>query len=446
MLKEKYDCIYSKTEAQCKATSESFTQNTKCVWFSYGNISPRTQCYGVYDLTDYEFNRLIPYFELDNMYFENKVLNFSFFGRNDKVIKGTFDLKYNYIMMENFTYDKKISIEMGSQDAIYSFSKRQTFVGFKDYKLEKYGHHIFLYTSSPVEYNNKIFAIITRYKYKKIGYRNLEENNKEYIEEIIPCNPISIKNNDNFKLTLSECKILNPNELEIKIEKGIDLIGNFEDKRGIIFEGIQFMNSSVEQKIKEECSIFTVIFPKIFSNYLKGNTTIDRKNVTFFFYYSKDSKVQTIQSKGSFLKENSTVSFEMSPLVDLEKGNTFIPEQLCQAEDGEYLYIKNTLGSFYSNFNNDYYYNNPTTTPTTAPTTVPTTKLTTKPTTNNHNDDISNNYNNPTNKIKNDNDEEATDNSEGSGINETWIRVDKGEILFTMRFSIIFIYTLLWFI
>ena len=126
----------------------------------------------------------------------------------------------------------------------------------------------------------------------------------------------------------------------------------------------------------------------------------------------------------------------MSPLVNLEEGNTFVPNQVCQAENGEYLYIKNHLRTFYSNFNNDYYYNNPTT-PTTFPTTTPTTTQantrTTKPITN---DD---NYNNPTNNIKNDDDKEVTDISEESGKNETWIRVDKGERLFNRGFSIILI-------
>jgi hypothetical protein len=435
ILKEKYDCIYSKTEEECKETSKSFTQKTKCVWFSYKNISPRTQCYGVYDLTDYEFNRLIPYFVLDNMYLENKVLNFSFFGRNNKVIKGAFDLKYNYTMLENFTYDMKMSIEMGSQDAVYSFSKKQTFVGIKDYKFDGYVHRIFLYTTSALEYNNEPFYIIARYKYKK--NRNLEENNEEYFENIVKCNPQSILKIGYFKLTLSELEILNTDKIEIKIEKGIDLIGNFEHQKGTIFEGMQFMNLTEEEKIKEQSSIFTVATPitSLQSNYLRGSTTLDRKNVNFFFYYSKDSKVQTIQAKGSFLKENSNVSFEMSPSVNLKEGNTFVPNQLCQAENGEYLYIKNEQGIFYSNFNNDYYYNIPVT-----PTTTPTNTLTTRPTTNNEN------YNNSTNNTNNDDDKEATDSSEESGKNETWIRVDKGERLFTRGFSIILISILLWFI
>jgi hypothetical protein len=125
----------------------------------------------------------------------------------------------------------------------------------------------------------------------------------------------------------------------------------------------------------------------------------------------------------------------MSPSVNLKEGNTFVPNQLCQAENGEYLYIKNEQGIFYSNFNNDYYYNIPVT-----PTTTPTNTLTTRPTTNNEN------YNNSTNNTNNDDDKEATDSSEESGKNETWIRVDKGERLFTRGFSIILISILLWFI
>lgn len=438
ILKEKYDCIYSKTEKECKASPKSFTQNIKCVWFSYDNISPRTQCYGVQDLTDYEFKRLIPYFTLDSLYLENKTLNFSCYGKSDKVIKGIFDLKYNYIKMENFTYEKKISIEIGSEEVLHIFSKKQTFVGIKDYKIvSPYDHRIFLYTSSPLEYNNKFFSIITKFG---------EENDGEYIEQIVQCIPNSIINNGNFKIILSECQVSNLfKKIEnIKIEKGIDLIGNFEEKK--IFEGMQFFNVSEEKKIRENSSIFTFSSPTahINENYLIGNTTLDRKNVTFYFYYSKDSKVQTVQAKGSFLKDNLEVSFEMSPLINLKEGNSFIPDQVCQAENGEYLYIKNKLGIIYPKFNNEEYNydninydakNNPTT-----PTTTPTTN-------NNRNDDITNNYNYRTNNININSDNEATDNSEESEkINETWIRFDRGERLFTRGFSIVLITTLLWYI
>ena len=107
------------------------------------------------------------------------------------------------------------------------------------------------------------------------------------------------------------------------------------------------------------------------------------------------------------------------------------------------FYIKNKLGIIYPNFNNEEYNydninydakNNPTT-----PTTTPTTN-------NNRNDDITNNYNYRTNNININSDNEATDNSEESEkINETWIRFDRGERLFT-SFSIVLITTLLWYI
>ena len=199
------------------------------------------------------------------------------------------------------------------------------------------------------------------------------------------------------------------------------------------------MNYIEKEKIKDECSIFNFATFNMNTYKLIGDTTLERKNVTFYFYYSKDLKVQNIQAKGSFLNESSIVDFEMNPSVDLEKGNVFIPSQVCQAENGEYLYIQNSYGSIHQNYMNIYSVDiiNSTTIPTTVPTTVATTaKTTTSAPINtnnydNHNDDTTNNL-------------DTTEELEEK--NETWIRVSRGENLFTTGFLAILISSLLWLI
>ena len=196
----------------------------------------------------------------------------------------------------------------------------------------------------------------------------------EYKEQIVTCFQESKSNNKYFQIILSKCSFFtNFYEIEkIKIETGFDLIGVFDEKKSTIFEGMQFINYTDKEKIKDECSIFNYNTINMYTYKLIGDTTLDRKNVTFYFYYSKDLKVQIIQAKGSFFNESSIVDFEMNPSVDLEKGNVFIPSQVCQAENGEYLYIKNS-GYIYQNYMNIYSVD--ITNPTTIPTTVPTTLL-----------------------------------------------------------------------
>ena len=439
MLKDKYDCIYSRTEKECKATAKSLsTKNLKCVWFSYNGLTPRTQCYGVQEITDYEFRRLIPYFIQDNLYLPNKTLNFSCYGKSDKSINGTFDLKYNSTMIENYSYENKLAVEMGSNNA--HISKRQSLIGIEGYQIKDYLFHIFLYTSAPLDFNNYYFTIIIKI-YEKRTNRNLQEKDEEYKEQIVTCFQESKSNNEYFQIILSKCSfpIIFYETEKIKIETGFDLIGNFDEKKNTIFEGMQFMNYTDKEKIKDECSIFSYGTFNMDTYKLIGDTTLERKNVKFYFYYSKDLKVQIIQAKGSFLNESSIVDFEMSPSVDLEKGNVFIPSQVCQAENGEYLYIDNSYGSIYQNYMNIYSVDiiNSTTIPTTIPTTVATTAQTTTSApinTNNYdnyNDDTTNNL-------------DTTEELEEK--NETWIRVSRGENLFTTGFFAILISSLLWLI
>ena len=107
-------------------------------------------------------------------------------------------------------------------------------------------------------------------------------------------------------------------------------------------------------KVKEAAN-FTFKNPtaNIKTNILEGETTSDRKNVKFTIYYSKDSKVQNIQAEGTFLKNSSTVSFVTNPPINLKEGKTIIPNQICEGENGEYLYIINKVGAIKQEADND---------------------------------------------------------------------------------------------
>ena len=137
---------------------------------------------------------------------------------------------------------------------------------------------------------------------------------------------------------------------KINIQKGNDLIGNFEEGKNEIYEGKQFKIDDDINKIKESAT-FTFKNPtaNIKDNILEGETTDDRKNVKFVLYYSSDSNVETIQAEASFLKNSQKVNFIINPSINLKKGKTIIPNQMCKGENGEYLYIVNKIGTIDQN-------------------------------------------------------------------------------------------------
>ena len=252
-------------------------------------------------------------------------------------------------MMQN--YQQKMSIEMQSEDALYLFSKKQSFIGIKDYQTDYKYNYFRMYTVSPNGQIGKVFTISTRYKYKITSSRNrnLQSKYDEYIEQIVPCTPETVDNSSNLNITVSKCTLKKEEGKEVEkinIQKGNDLIGNIDEEKGLISEDKQFMNDNDINQIKNSAT-FTFSKPtgNIKTNILKGETTHDRKNVEFVLYYSKDSNVQTIKAKGSFFKNNPTVSFTMNPSVNLKEGNTIIPNQLGKGENGEYLYIINKIGT-----------------------------------------------------------------------------------------------------
>ena len=355
--KERYDCIYSETEEECQANPKNFVQNTKCCWFSNGEIYDEASCFGVKELTDNEFNKIIPYLTRARLYNSNKTMDFHCYDKSDKIVNGTFDLEFNYIMMQN--YRQKMAIEMESEEALYLFSKKQSFLGVKDYQTDYHYNYFRMYTVSPSGKIGKVFTISTRYRYKITSSRNrnLQSQDGEYIEKIVPCTIESVDTSSNLNISVSKCSLKKEegkDVVTINIQKGNDLIGNIDDKNSLISEETQFMNDNDIDKIKESAT-FTFNNPtaNIKKQILEGQTTVDRKNVEFVLYYSKDSNVQTIKAKGDFLKNSPTVSFTMNPSVNLKEGKTIIPNQVGKGENGEYIYIKNKVGTIEQNQQND---------------------------------------------------------------------------------------------
>ena len=343
LIKERYDCIYSETEKKCQENPKSFVKNTKCCWFSPG-------CFGVKDLTDNEFNKIVPYMVLSIG--TNKTLNFHCYDKSDKIVNGTFDLDLSYIMMQN--YDK-MSFEMESEESLYLFSKKQSFIGIKDYETGYNYNYFRIYTASPNSKIDYVFTICTRFKFNITSsrIRNLQSTDEEYIEQIVKCTPETVDNNSKLNITVSNCVLSKEGGKDVEeiiIQKGNDLIGNIDENNNLISKGKQFMNDNDIKKIKESATFtFKNASSNIKTNIIEGETTLDRKNVEFVLYYSKDSKVQTIKAKGSFLKNTPTVSFTMNPSVNLKEGITIIPNQVCKDENGEYLYIQNKLGIIQQN-------------------------------------------------------------------------------------------------
>ena len=109
--KERYDCIYSETEKECQENPKSFVKNTKCCWFSNAEIYDYASCFGVKELTDNEFDKIIPYITRARLHSSNKTMDFHCYDKSDKIINGTFDLEFNY------NYDAKLSTKNVNRNA-----------------------------------------------------------------------------------------------------------------------------------------------------------------------------------------------------------------------------------------------------------------------------------------------------------------------------------------
>ena len=362
-IKEKLDCIYSKTEDTCKSMAKSFKQNTKCCWFTNDEYSSLASCFGLSEITDDEFNRTTPYLTYASMKSEIGEMEFRCYDKSDKVIKGIYNLEY-YIA-EMGSAEEKLQQELLSDDPLYILSKKQNFFGIKEYDKEL-TNSFQMWTISPDGVTKK-FTVSVKFSYTITDsrLRNLETKTEE---KIAHCSIEDIDTSSNLNLTTSRCDFDNDEGYKaekIEIQPGHDLIGNFDDdelKAAIPGTKNDDKIDEIKNKLKNASYFnFKEAVTNVDSNTIEGDTTADRKKVEFVLYHTKTNgdSIQNIKATADFLKGSKSISFTTEPAIDFKEGITIIPNQLAKSEDGEYLYIKNKIGkrensSPNNNGNNDY--------------------------------------------------------------------------------------------
>ena len=350
IIKEKYDCIYSKDEDTCKSNPKSFKENTKCCWFSNDDYLSDSCCFGLSSITDEEFNRTLPYLTLATLSRTSGEMEFRCYDKTDKVIKGKYNLDFE--VSEMGSVEEKMVEELLSDDSLDILSRKQNFLKIKDYNKEiSTSFHI--WTASPYR-DPKPFTISVKFSYRitESRIRNLETKTEEKLAKCIVEN---VDENTNLNISTSKCEFDNDEGYiaeKIEIQAGHDLIGNFEEGNNVATPG---MNSSDDEINKmKDASYFTFqdSIKNLQSDTIEGKTTKDRKNVKFVLYHQKNDTIETIIGKASFLKDNQKINFTMEPTIDFNEGVTIIPNQMCKDEDGEYLYIINKIESSDENYNN----------------------------------------------------------------------------------------------
>jgi hypothetical protein len=162
IIKEKYDCIYSKDEDACKRNPKSFKENTKCCWFTNDDYLEDSCCFGLSSITDEEFNRTLPYLTIASLSTLNGEMDFRCYDKTDKVIKGKYNL--NFKVSEMGSVGEKMKEELLSEDSLEILSRKQNFLGVKDYDKElSTSFHI--WTASPYR-DPKPFTVSVKFSYR----------------------------------------------------------------------------------------------------------------------------------------------------------------------------------------------------------------------------------------------------------------------------------------
>ena len=341
-IKEKYDCIYSKTENECKNNPKSFKQNTKCCWFSNDNHLTYSSCFGLSDLTDLEFNRTTPYLVLATLSRVDGEMDFRCYDKTDKVVKGKYNLDYNITVLGS-TQEKLIQ-DMLSDDPLEVFSEKQNFVKIKSYD-KTLTNSFQIWTISPHK-NIKKFIVSVKFSYSITDsrIRNLETKTEE---KVSLCEVINIDESSDLNITTSTCTFSNNEGYtaeKIEIQPGQDLVGKFDDENKVATPGmsssdeeLKNLNNTVYFKFKDPIT-------NLKTNSFDGEITEDRRNVEFVLYHQKgEDSIENIIGKADFLKESKTVIFTTEPSINFDEGITIIPNQLVKSEDGKYLYLKNQM-------------------------------------------------------------------------------------------------------
>ena len=346
-IREKLDCIYSQDENKWKSLPKSFSQNTKCCWFTNDQYASLASCFGMSEITDEEFNRTIPYLSLATYSADSGEMEFRCYDKSDKVVKGKYNLKL-YIA-EMGSAEEKLLQELISENALDIFSKKQNFVKIKNYDKEL-TNSFQIWTVSPNK-NVRKFTVSVKFSYSitssktKSPKRNLETRT---IEKIASCLPIEIDEKSNLNLTTSECTFPNDEGYtaeKIEIQPGHDLIGNFNDENKVATPGTNFSDDEIKNLDENTVYFFFKnATTDLKSNVIEGEIEEDRKNVEFVLYHQKnDQTVETVKAKADFLKNNKSINFVTEPEINFKEGVTLIPNQLAKGEDGKYLYIQNKI-------------------------------------------------------------------------------------------------------
>ena len=360
-IREKLDCIYSQDENECKSLPKSFSQNTKCCWFTNDQYTSLASCFGMSEITDEEFNRTTPYLAIATVSADSGEMEFRCYDKSDKVVKGKYNLKL-YIA-EMGSAEEKLLQELMSENALDIFSKKQNF-----YKIQKYEKELTntfnIWTVSPNK-NVRKFIVSVKFSYTITSSKTKSPNRKlesGTTEKIASCVPINIDEKSNLNLTTSECTFPNDEGYtaeKIEIQPGHDLIGNFNDENKVATPGTSLSDDEIT-KLDEDTVYFVLKDPitDLNSNFIEGEIEEDRKNVEFVLYHQKkDETVEVVKAKADFLKDNKNINFVTEPQIDFNEGVTLIPNQLAKSEDGKYLYIQNKIAkrTNSSNYDDDEY-------------------------------------------------------------------------------------------
>jgi hypothetical protein len=343
VIKEKLDCIYSETENQCKSLPQSFEENTKCCWFQNDNYKSYSSCFGISDVTDKDFNRIVPYLSFSSI-MKNGKMDFSCYNKNGKEIKGKYDMEYS--ISEFDSSEEKLLQEISSEENINILSEKQVFLGINEFD----GFSSFqIMTISPFR-ESKTYTVSVKYSFvlDNGDAYNFRGRNLETLTDTIiaHCYTNDFEEGQNMIIANSECQFggYKGTPINLEIEPGYDLIGNFNDKETTINSG-ESRNTDEEINKMKKASYFKFKYAinNLKSNTFEGATSEDRRDVNFILYHQKGETVETIEATANFLKNSNKITFTPKANIDFNEGVTVIPNQMCKSLDGNYLYIENNV-------------------------------------------------------------------------------------------------------
>jgi hypothetical protein len=331
IMKEKLNCKYSIDEDACKNNPKFFKENIKCCWFTNKYNLNYSSCLGFTDITDEEFNRTIPYISLAKYSTPKGELDFRCYDKNNKVIKGKYNLDLNVSEMDS--PDSKLIQELLSEDALNILSKKQIFIKIKDYSKDFNYFHI--WTISPLTVQ-RVFTI---------SLKSFLSNSKRLkVDSMLArCTIENIKYISNLNIATSKCVFKNDKNYKpekIEILPGYNLLGNFEDNN-IAIPGMNLPYGDIP---KIDILYLAINNPFIhkYSINIQGKITKNIKNIKFVLYHLRNNDTfKTILVKGSYIKDIQRINFSTEESIYFNEGLTIIPNQLCKSDDGEYLFIEN---------------------------------------------------------------------------------------------------------